>query len=258
MRNAIPISIVWLTASAAFGAYRLVPSQYLTIQAAIDDCNDRDTVVVSPGVYGGDGNRDIEIIDKLITVRSIDPNDPNVVASTIIDCNSGPGELHRAFYSQKRVWWKTTAIHGLTVANGNADYGGAIYSLNSKLEVINCTFKSNSAGAGGAIYCEENRPVVAEGCSFDRNSASEYGGGMCCVDTRATISSCTFAGNSTSGGGDGGGLYCIDTWAMISNCTFTNSWAGSGGAVCCGGRGELTITNCVFRGNSTNTSGGGI
>ena len=58
---------------------------YPTIQAAIDDANDFDTVIVLPGTYTGAGNRDIDFLGKAITVRSTNPLDPNVVAGTNID-----------------------------------------------------------------------------------------------------------------------------------------------------------------------------
>ena len=62
------------------------PADFTTIQAAIDDANDGDQVVIQPGTYTGLGNRDIDFKDKTITVRSIDPNDPNIVRSTVINC----------------------------------------------------------------------------------------------------------------------------------------------------------------------------
>ena len=83
MRRIILLNIVFglLTAGLAPAATRLVPDKYASIQSAIDDCNDSDVVIVAPGRY-------FEIINlkgKNITLRSTEPNDPNVVAATIID-----------------------------------------------------------------------------------------------------------------------------------------------------------------------------
>jgi hypothetical protein len=60
---------------AAYGETRVVPSEYGSIQTAINACSDGDTVLVKPGVY-------FEIINfqgKDITVTSTDPDDPRVV-----------------------------------------------------------------------------------------------------------------------------------------------------------------------------------
>jgi regulator of RNase E activity RraA len=63
---------------------RLVPSQYATIQAAIDDCNDGDVIIVAYGTYTAAGNHDIDFKGKAVTVRTMDPKDPNMMAVTVI------------------------------------------------------------------------------------------------------------------------------------------------------------------------------
>ena len=60
------------------------PADFNNIQAAINDANDGDTVEIRRGTYTGDGNCDISFMGKGMTVRSTDPNDPAVVAATII------------------------------------------------------------------------------------------------------------------------------------------------------------------------------
>ncbi len=78
--------LVVLTACPAFPAVvRNVPGGYETIQAAIDACEDFDTVVVAEGTYSGSGNRNISLRGKAITVRSSNPDDPDVVNNTVID-----------------------------------------------------------------------------------------------------------------------------------------------------------------------------
>jgi len=65
---------------------------YTTIQAAIDDCNDGDVVIVAPGTYTGEGNRDIDFKGKAIIVRSKSgPED------CVIDCQGSREDLHRGF-----------------------------------------------------------------------------------------------------------------------------------------------------------------
>ena len=45
-------------------------ADFSTIQEAIDAAVDGDAVLVAPGTYTGDGNRDIDFKGKAITVRS--------------------------------------------------------------------------------------------------------------------------------------------------------------------------------------------
>ena len=61
------------------------PADFNTIQEAIDDSNDADTIIVKPGLY-------LEFVrfrGKNITVTNTNPGDFNVVASTIIDYGVG-------------------------------------------------------------------------------------------------------------------------------------------------------------------------
>ncbi len=57
------------------------PADFNDIQAAIDDSNDGDTVIVQPGLYG----ETIHFLGKNITVTGTNPTSPNVVAETTID-----------------------------------------------------------------------------------------------------------------------------------------------------------------------------
>ena len=65
------------------------PADFNKIQAAIDDANDGDVVIVADGTYSGTGNKNVDFSGRAITVQS--ENGPEF---TIIDCeNDG-----RAFY----------------------------------------------------------------------------------------------------------------------------------------------------------------
>ena len=75
---------------ATFGAVISVPNDYPTIQMAINAAIDGDEVIVSPGTWT---NTPPIGISKNITLRSIDPTNQAVVASTILtsDINTGSG-----------------------------------------------------------------------------------------------------------------------------------------------------------------------
>lgn len=270
----------------------IVPSEFTTIQSAIDWALPGDVVLVEPGTYTGPGNRDIDFLGKPITVRSIDPNNPEIVAATIIDCNG----LGRAFYFHNGED-ANSILAGLTITNGyasngaaicfgrhsrgepdngpvecrifnciittnTAQYGGTVYCYNSNALIANCIITGNSAYYGGAVYCYDSNTVIAN-CIISGNSAHDGGGGVYCDDSDAVITNCTITGNSAYGGG--GAVYCYDSAAVIANCTISlnqcqrGPMGSLGGAMyCCFG--SLIITNCTISDNKAVDSGygGGI
>ncbi len=124
------------------GTNILVPDDYSTIQAAIDAAISGDTIIIDPNTYTGPGNRDLDFGGKAITVRSINPNDPCVVAATIIDCNGSAAEPHRGFFFNSGEG-SDSILDGLAIING---YGPAV------------SFPENSGGGG--IFCYASSPTI--------------------------------------------------------------------------------------------------
>lgn len=93
-----------------------VPTEYPTIQAAIDDSNDGGTVLVAPGTYTGEGNRDIDFRGKSITVKSEDG--PEVC---IIDSQGTEDNPHRGFFFN-RSEDANSILEGFTITNGYTVY----------------------------------------------------------------------------------------------------------------------------------------
>ena len=100
------------------------PGDFNNIQAAIDDANDGDTILVADGTYTGDGNRDIDFKGKAITLKS--QNGPKTCiiycqgkyywligekTSTLVD------EPHRGFLFSNNEN-ASSIIDGFTVTNG--------------------------------------------------------------------------------------------------------------------------------------------
>ena len=115
---------------------------YPTIQAAINAGSNGDIIELQPGIYSGRGNRDIDFDGKAITVRSINPSDFNIVAATVIDCNGTEDEYHRGFYFYNNEG-PESAVKGVKIIRGYAEYGGAIYcDGDCSPTIINCIIKS--------------------------------------------------------------------------------------------------------------------
>ncbi|MBN2269708.1 MAG: right-handed parallel beta-helix repeat-containing protein [Sedimentisphaerales bacterium] len=232
------------------------PADFATIQAAIDDANDGDTVEIRPGTYTGPGNRDIEFKGKAITVRSTDPNDPNIVAATIIDCNGTAEEPHRGFnfISEED---QNSVLAGLTITRGYApnqpevydrSVGGAIYILGSPT-IFRCVISVNCAQYdGGGIYVKEESEARIAYCTITQNSVANRGGGIYCNSNHdVTIDHCIIDRNCAEC--RGGGVYCAYyAEARISHCTMTGNSAG----MSCGGisASAAIISHCIVWGNS--------
>ncbi len=70
---------------SGFAAEIQVPSQFPTIQAAIDASQDGDVVIVQPGTYA----ENINFNGKAITLTSTNPLDPTIVANTTKERHRG-------------------------------------------------------------------------------------------------------------------------------------------------------------------------
>ncbi|MHC4747465.1 MAG: BACON domain-containing protein, partial [Planctomycetota bacterium] len=125
----------------------LVPTEYSTIQAGIDAAVHGNTVIVEPNTYTGEGNRDLDFGGKVITVRSTDPEDPCVVAGTVIDCNGSVSELHRGFYLHSGEGINSV-ISGFTITGGYHEDGGGIYLQNAGATISHCRIVGNSTEKG--------------------------------------------------------------------------------------------------------------
>lgn len=231
------------------------------IQEAIDSALPGDTVIVLPGTYVGNGNRDLDFKGKAITVRSTNPHDPTVVAETVIDCNGTEADPHQGFQFHS---YETplSVLEGLTITGGYYEQGGGIYCGDcASPTVTRCTFNSNWGSLGGGMYNENGSPKVID-CTFSGNSA-DAGGGMYNLADKPgcnpVVANCIFYGNT--GDKNGGGMYNFGhTSPTLTNCVFIENivFSGGGGAIRNNEGGSPALTNCIFAKNLAETFGGGI
>ncbi len=221
---------------------RYVPAEYQTIREALAQCADGDVIVLEPGIYIGPDNRNIDFMGLAVTIRSIDPVNPNIVNNTIIDCeNAG-----RAFVFQSGED-ANSVLAGLTIINGRSVYGGAVnFSNASKPKVADCVFSANYASYGGAVACGGgSRPLLAN-CIIKGNSAI-LGGAVYSNAADPTISNSLVVANTAS---LGGAIYYSLGSAAVRNCTFTANIASAGGAIYCYNSGSVSVDNTILWQNS--------
>jgi len=243
-----------ITIAGDFAGF-LVPTSYPTIQAAIDDAWNGDTVQVADGTYSGEGNTEIDFRGKAITVRS--ENGPQ---SCIIDCRHQGRAFH--FHSGEG---RDAVLDGFTIVNGgNQDYGGGIRCVASSPTIRNCTIRGNSASQYGGGLCNSyaSSPTIGN-CTFENNSCSSAravgrGGAIANRnDSDPIVQDCTFVGNSAGYAGGAIGNF-EGSSPRVLRCTFrANSAVSMGGAVGDWDDSHPEFTRCVFTGNSTPGDGGG-
>ncbi len=228
--------------------YTVVPdgkTGFPTIQAAVDATRDGDVVVLEAGTYTGSGNRDVDLRGKAITIRSADPENPDVVQATVLDCQGNEKSPHRGFYV---VNANGATLAGLAITNGVAEVGGAVYCANSDLTLSHCRIVGNAALSGGD------------------------GGGVYAINSVLYVSDCTVTDNTAGPGGDsefapargghGGGIYADSL--LVTESTIADNAAGKGGAGIQGAEGghgggiyggRMTIENCTIEGNAAGAGG---
>jgi len=224
------------------------PAEFSTIQAAIDDSNDGDAVVVADGTYTGDGNRDIDFHGKAITVKS--QNGPE---DCIIDCNGMPSEPHRGFCFHTGEG-PDSVLSGVTVTKGYAVEGGGIYCNRGSPSIENCIIARNQAiGAGGiSWYVNSPQEAALSRCVVVDNRA-DYVGGIW-IDlyrfTSLTVCNCLVVGNMAVYTDGGVGASAWGGVLTFEACTFAdNSAAESGGGLTCY-EGDFVLRNCIVWGNT--------
>lgn len=225
-------------------------ADFNTIQSAIDDSNDGDTVLVAPGTYTGEGNRDIDFKGKAITVKSEEGPE-----TCIINCQGSEDNPHRGFHFHSNED-TDSILQGFTTTNGYNTYysGGAILCETSSPHIKDCIVTGNAAWSGGGIACKFSN-VVIDNCKIIGNWAEkERGGGILCALGSPHILDCLIEDNTAFE--EGGGIKCDNSNITISRCIIRNNSAEFGGGIDC--RGEVIITNCFITGNNAKSRGGGI
>jgi hypothetical protein len=223
----------------ADAATRHVPSAYPTFQAAIDSAVVGDTVLVAPGTYSGDGNRDIEFRGKDIVVRS-----SGGAAVTTIDVQASEANPHRGFFIGAGET-SAAVLDGFTIVNGfMGTMAGAAAARRDAKSVLPRPAHDLS---GGGIKCQNSQPILRNLVVL--NCGSLYTGGGLDFELLAepTVENCIVRG--CYAGFEGGGV-TIETASnpTLIDCVITGNVASRGGGV--GLNADATIIGTLIVGNA--------
>ena len=216
---------------------------FSTIEAAITAAVENDEIIVAPGTY----MENIEFDGTKITVKSIDPLDPAIVAATIIDGGATDSVIKfnggYTFDENKRP-----ILEGFTIQNGSAVNGGGIYMSGSSPIIRN-----NIIGDD-----------IEDG--FDTgNTAEDCGGGIYIYNSDATLIKNIISGNEVTRETDttrGGGIDISTSLGTISENIITDNYSayhGGGMSIAgCQTADSITIEKNEIKGNHSENDGGGI
>jgi len=200
-----------------------VPQDYLTIQEAINAVEDGVIIIVSPGIYP----ENIDFNQKIITVQSINPNDPEIVKRTVID-----GEGKSSVITFKNVE-SGAILAGFTIKNGIYEYGSGIYIDSSSPTIIQNIIIDNKAistlsstGRGAGIYIDNNSSPTIINNVISNNSA-DCGAGGIDIDNNSSPS----INNNKILNNIGDGIAICHSSPIIEDNIISNNSAKHGGGI---------------------------
>jgi hypothetical protein len=202
-----PLGVYWVaTTGSNVTGTGTESNPYLTIQHAVDQCIDNDTVIVKDGIYTGLGNHEITTDTLEIVLRS-----ENGAANCIID---GTGTSWSSAFNLSGETGPNNMIVGFTIQNFSA-YGILINIASPS--ILNCIVKDNETGIGsfGGWSGELASPIIAYCLILNNN-----GSGISLFDNGAP-----YAVNNTVVG-NGTGINCAMVIATLSNNIVVSNTTG--------------------------------
>jgi len=173
-----------------------------SIEDAVNDANEADILEASWGIY----YENVTFGDERITLKSEHPEDPEVVADTIIDAVYNSGSDYYFYQAVDFNDGSGSTLAGLTLMN--APGGGVLCEDVDFVSIMNCSILNNACDG---IYLDGSS-VNVTGCEIRANASNEtydYHGVYCESGSDVNIVNCTIADNA------GNGITCEESSAAI-------------------------------------------
>ena len=212
---------------------------FQTIQKAIDEASENDTIYVYDGIFA----ESIDLGAKNIVIQSV-----NGKENTFLDGQNFTSAVIQITGGQTNQ----TIIDDFTIRNGNnSGNGGGIRIVNSSPVIRNCNIMNNGGNNGGGISLESNSSPLFENLLISGNSSiSGNGGGLYVHTSSPQIDNCSIESNSAV---KGGGLFLNSSLTELEAIEFYNNSASlMGGGLFIDSGSNIDISHCEFAGNSGN------
>ena len=271
----------------------MVPNQFNTIQEAIHNAFDGDTIFITQDVIGS-GNRDITFEGKSLVITGQIPYNKGGLRPKI-NCNF----QGRGFYLDNSNIGDSIVIESLVIENGfnigggiyidgngfkdtqklkinnvlinqcvSPQAGGGLYITNfpniehqfSNLTIESC--QSNTQGGGIEIFNEFGKNITINFCNLDltNNTSVDAGGGLSGRGSSIiTINGLRCHNNRVEGGqyfSEGG---CMSvTNIILKNAEIHNNFSQSGGGGIYANANFVDLNNVNISNNASDGAGGGL
>jgi len=218
-------SIILATAAASVIE---VPSDYSTIQSAIDAAADGDMIVVAPGTYF----ENIDFLGKAVTLRSSHgPGVTKIAGSDPVDLDHGSVVTFRNGEGSDSVLEGFTLTKGTGNRRGSLYYGGGVYCEDASPRITDTRIIANRAGKypslgiGGAMFCIRSSPVITD-CVISKAFAIQELAGIVCYRSSLKIRNSVISWVRSGISSGAFAIYCLESNLTLSSTTIRNNLLG--------------------------------
>ena len=268
-----------------------VPSDFESIQLALDEASAGDTILVAPGIY-------TELINwpvgKNLNLISEAGSEETILdgggQGPIVGIETLPDESLFQGFTLQNGFTSSINVSALRIENTKIDLidliirdnisegsslGSGAYLTGYDGRIESCQFlnnenSSNLINSSTGLLVDPINDIEITSCTFSDNQSMgttiKSGGGLYILGSHSNafplvvfIKDCSFINNTAEGDvttGGGGAIYALSRPSSLSlrleSCNFCNNRAISGASICLEGDVESTITNSHFSENKAN------